>query len=311
MINYICETWRKLCWGRMKLVWEQLKQTNLEKSPLERGEARRSETAQEPPLCPATVTLRICQWLDLVKREVLHSKNAVVNFNFDQLFPICQLPCWVPTKKWDPLLNPGQGQLNIPQTLVSGKPEKISSLYLVSTQISFASNMTPHLPREQGINKAGKHYKTSLRRLVAFRFLTLLLELVCSVFFSVFFSSMSMTRDIFDHLNFQSFKSPPWSVRWKESKGAQPVVDGDNHHVFIHHHLWSETSAPVLNKFFFYFGFSSLGVLYSFLYSKFSYSCYLFLPVFSARAHFKASTMNLNSLKYLSSSSCVLSLDPI
>ena len=111
-------------------------------------------------------------------------------------------------------------------------------------------NMTPHLPREQGINKAGKHYKTSLRRLVAFRFLTLLLELVSSVFFSVFFSSMWMTRDIFDHLNFQSFKSSPWSVRWKESKGAQPVVDGDNHHVFIHHHLWSETSAPVLKKFF-------------------------------------------------------------
>ena len=250
MINYICEKWRKLCWGRMKLVWEQLKQTNLEKSPLERGEARRSETAQEPPLCPATVTLRICQWLDLVKREVLHSKTAVVNCTFDQQFPICQIPCWVPTKKWDPLLNPGQGQLNIPQTLVSGKPEKISSLYLVSTKISFASNMTPHLPREQGINKAGKHYKTSLRRLVAFRFLTLLLELVSSVFFSVFFSSMWMTRDIFDHLNFQSFKSSPWSVRWKESKGAQPVVDGDNHHVFIHHHLWSETSAPVLKKFF-------------------------------------------------------------
>ena len=128
--------------------------------------------------------------------------------------------------------------------------KKIYSLYLVSTKISFASNMTPHLPREQGINKAGKHYKTSLRRLVAFRFLTLLLELVCSVFFSVFLSSMSMTRDIFDHLNFQSFKSSPWSVRWKESKGAQPVVDGDNHHVFIHHHLWSETSAPVLKKLF-------------------------------------------------------------
>ena len=191
-----------------------------------------------------------CQWLDLVKREVLHSKTEVVNCTFDQQFPICQIPCWVPTKKWDPLLNPGQGQLNIPQTLVSGKPEKISSLYLVSTKISFASNMTPHLPREQGINKAGKHYKTSLRRLVAFRFLTLLLELVCSVFFSVFFSSMWMTRDIFDRLNFQSFKSSPWSVRWKESKGAQPVVDGDNHHVFIHHHLWSETSAPVLKKFF-------------------------------------------------------------
>ena len=129
MINYFCEKWTKLCWGRMKLVWEQLKQTNLEKSPLERGEARRSETAQEPPLCPATVTLRICQWLDLVKREVLHSKTAVVNFTFDQQFPICQIPCWVPTKKWDPLLNPGQGQLNIPQTLVSGKPEKISGFH--------------------------------------------------------------------------------------------------------------------------------------------------------------------------------------
>ena len=29
----------------------------LEKSPLERGEAKRRETAQDPPLCPATVTL--------------------------------------------------------------------------------------------------------------------------------------------------------------------------------------------------------------------------------------------------------------
>ena len=35
------------------------KRSNLEKSPLESGEARRSETAQEPPLCPATVTLNI------------------------------------------------------------------------------------------------------------------------------------------------------------------------------------------------------------------------------------------------------------
>ena len=33
----------------------------LEKSPLERGEAKRRETAQDPPLCPATVTLYICE----------------------------------------------------------------------------------------------------------------------------------------------------------------------------------------------------------------------------------------------------------
>ena len=154
-----------------------------------------------------------------------------------------------PHQKVRSSLEPRPGPVEYPADLGFRKTWKISSLYLVSTQISFASNMTQHLPREQGINKAGKHYKTSLRRLVAFRFLTLLLELVSSVFFSVFFSSMWMTRDIFDHLNFQSFESSPGSVRWKESKGAQPVVDGDNHHVFIHHHLWSETSAPVLKSF--------------------------------------------------------------
>ena len=34
----------------------------LEKSPLERGEAKRRETAQDPPLCPATVTLIYVQY---------------------------------------------------------------------------------------------------------------------------------------------------------------------------------------------------------------------------------------------------------
>ena len=45
--------------GMMRRDTMEEKRSNLEKSPLESGEARRRETAQEPPLCPTTVTLNI------------------------------------------------------------------------------------------------------------------------------------------------------------------------------------------------------------------------------------------------------------
>ena len=205
------------------------KRINLEKSPLESGEARRRETAQEPPLCPATVTLNIestenvtwmegrgafvlnhkfCYWSEVVMWLIWVGETRFYSNRLWYIMPVRyiklghQIPSWVTTKKWNPLLNPSQWQLDVSQTLVSRHPEKSLS------------------------DNTGKYHKTSLKGVWFFyKFF---------IFWSLF-----LAQNILLHVPSRALT--PGCICWKEAKGTQPVVDGDNNQVLVHQHLRSET----------------------------------------------------------------------